>query len=241
MSLRKLCFFTMLAMAVALAALGRSHLPVQGLDLPALDSPPPHPAALLPVQSRDVDNLGAGKLLVASRELGDPNFAKTVVLLLRYDEDGVLGLILNRRTHIPLSQALEGLQAAKDRSDPIYLGGPVETSTVVALLRSPAKLEGAERIFSAVYWISSKTLFEQTISARPDPGVLRVYVGYAGWNREQLRREVKLGSWFIFPADAQTVFNTDPDSMWPQMIRKTELTLARNQPAELTPCAAALR
>jgi hypothetical protein len=85
-------------------------------------------------------------LLVASRNLGDPHFAKTVILLARYDAQGALGLILNRRTDVPLSRVLESPKAAKDRSDPIYLGGPLEMPTVFALFQSPAKLEGAEHV-----------------------------------------------------------------------------------------------
>ena len=165
------------------------------------------PTVFLPVQSKNAKDLGAGKLLVASRGLGDPNFAETVVLLVHYDDEGVVGLILNRRTHVPLSRVLEGLKAAKDRSDPVYLGGPVETPAAFALLQSPAKLEGAEHIFGGVYLISTKTLFEQTFSARPDPGVFHVYLGYAGWTNDQLRREVELGAWFIFPADASERFS----------------------------------
>src|SRR5271169_1039952 len=69
----------------------------------------------LPVQSQNPEDLGAGKLLVASRALGDPNFAKTVVLLVRCDAEGVVGLILNRRTNIPLSRVLEQFESAKDR------------------------------------------------------------------------------------------------------------------------------
>ena len=186
---------------------------------------------ILPVQSRSAKGLAAGKLLVASRELGDPNFARTVILIVHYDAQGVVGLVLNRRTHVPLSQALEGLKGTKDRSDPAYLGGPVDTSVVFALLHSPAKIEGAEHVFSGVYLISAKTLLEQTVSTRPDPGVFHVYLGYAGWNEDQLRKEVELGGWFIFPGDVSTVFNSDPDSLWLKMIRKTELQLARNEPA----------
>ncbi|MGO9402338.1 MAG: YqgE/AlgH family protein [Terriglobales bacterium] len=190
------------------------------------------PTVFLPVQSKNAKDLGAGKLLVASRGLADPSFAETVVLLVHYDDEGVVGLILNRRTHVPLSQVLEGLKAAKGRSDPVYLGGPVETPAAFALLQSPAKLEGAEHIFGGVYLISTPTLFEQTFSSRPDPGVFHVYVGYAGWTNDQLRREVELGAWFIFPADASAVFNSDPDSLWSQMIRKTELKLAGSEPAD---------
>jgi len=189
------------------------------------------PVVFLPIQSKKAEDLGAGKLLVASRQLGDPNFAETVVLLVRYDAEGVVGLILNRRTHVPLSRVLEGIKAAQDRSDPVYLGGPVGTSAVFALFQPPAKLEGAEHIFGGVYLVSTKPFFDQAISARPDPGVFHVYLGYAGWTSDQLRKEVEMGAWFIFPADAGAVFDSDPDSLWSQMIRKTELKLAESEPA----------
>jgi len=185
----------------------------------------------LPVQSKNAKDLGAGKLLVASRGLADPQFAKTVVLLVHYDAEGVVGLILNRRTDVPLSRVLEGIKATKDLSDRVSLGGPVEPS-VFALLQSPAKVEGAEHIFDAVYMISTKPSFEQTISARPDPSGFHVYLGAAGWTNDQLRKELQLGAWFIFQADAATVFNSDPDSLWPQMIQKTELKFAGSGPAD---------
>lgn len=179
-----------------------------------------------PVQFRNPKDLGSGKLLVASRGLADPNFAGTVVLLVHYDDDGVVGLILNRRTDFPLSRALD-LQAAKDRSDRLYVGGPVGTSSVFALLQSAAKPDGAEHVVGPVYLISSKTLFEQTLSKQPDPGAFHVYLGYAGWNPEQLRKEVALGAWFIFPGDVTAVFDSRPESLWPRMIHKTELELAQ--------------
>lgn len=187
---------------------------------------------VIPVQSGNPDSLGPGKLLVASRELADPHFAKTVVLLVHFDDQGVIGLILNRRTQVPLSRVLEGVKAAKDRSDPVYLGGPVDGPAVFALFHSPGKVDGAELVFGGVYLISAKPLFEKTISTRPDPDNFHVYLGYAGWNKEQLRNEVKLGAWFVFPADLGTVFNSDPDSLWREMIRKTEMEMARGQPAD---------
>ncbi len=198
------------------------------------------PAVFLPVQFNNAKDLDAGKLLVASRRLADPHFAKTVVLLTHYDAKGVVGLILNRRTDVPLSRALEGLEVAKHLSDPVYLGGPVGTPEIFALLRSRAKVEGAQHIVGAVYQISTKTLFEQTISARPDPSGFHVYLGYAGWTKDQLRKEVELGGWFIFQADAGTVFASDPDSLWSQMIQKTELNLAGSGPADADRPRAAL-
>jgi len=238
MSLRKLSSFTRLVAILAVGMVGRLDLGVaeflprpnvqpQGSEFAAYES------LFLPVQSRNLEGLRAGKLLVASRDLGDPNFAKTVILLIQYDAQGVVGLMLNRRTNLPLSRVLANDKAAKNLSDPVYLGGPVDTPTVFALLKSPSKIEGAERVFGQVYLISGKTLFEQTISTRPDPGVFHVYLGYAGWTREQLRMEVELGAWFIFPADVNTVFNTDPNALWRQMIRETEMKVAGNEPASV--------
>jgi putative AlgH/UPF0301 family transcriptional regulator len=181
------------------------------------------PALLPPLQQRDPNNLGVGTLLVASRGLGDPHFAETVILLVRHDESGALGLILNRRTNVPLSRVLD---LAKDRSDPVYVGGPVGPDAAFALLQSSTKIEKAENIFGDVYLIADKGLFEQTLARRPDPAVFHVYLGYAGWTQDQLKAEVKLGAWFVFPADSATIFDADPDSLWLQMIRKSELQMA---------------
>ena len=227
MALSKLCFFATLIGAFAILALQPSDAQVQSFN--ALTSNAyrgPSSAAFLPVQSKNLDDLSAGKLLVASRSLGDPNFAKTVVLLVRYDTDGVLGLVLNWRTDVPLSRVLDQLKAARDRSDPAFLGGPMETQVAFALLRSTAKLDGAEQILSGVYLISTRDLFEKAVSNRPDPDIFHVYVGYAGWTKDQLQKEVEGGSWFIFQGDARTVFDSDPDSLWREMIQKTELKLA---------------
>ena len=187
------------------------------------------PALFVPIQFKNPKDLGVGKLLVASRGLADPDFAQTVILLVHYDQEGVLGLVLNRRTDVPLSRVLD-LKSAKDRSDPVYLGGPVEPSTVFALYQSPVKVKAAENVFAGVYLISSKDLFKKVLSVRPDPSVFHVYLGYAGWTPDQLRNEVHLGAWYIFPADTSTVFNSDPDSLWLQMIQKTELQWAKTQP-----------
>jgi putative AlgH/UPF0301 family transcriptional regulator len=178
-------------------------------------------------QTKSTNDLGAAKLLVASRDLADPNFVKTVILLVHDDGDKVLGLILNRRTDVQLSAALPALKAAKGRADRMYSGGPVDATNVFAMLESPAKVEGAPRVFDDVYLILTRALLEQNIAARRDAGVFHIYLGYAGWTGDQLKREVELGAWFVFPADAATVFDTDPDTLWSRMIRKTEQKMAR--------------
>lgn len=216
------------ASALAAAPSQPAKQPDRGLDSSRRKGHLP-PASFAPIQFKDPKNLGLGKLLVASRGLADPAFAETVVLLVHYDDTGVLGLILNRRTDLPLSRVLD-LKAAKGRSDPVYLGGPLQPSAAFALTRSSARMEKAQNIFPGVYLISDKGLFEQALSARPDPGAFRVYMGYAGWTKEQLRDEVQSGAWFVLPADAATVFNSHPESLWPQMIQKTKLQWAKAKP-----------
>lgn len=178
-------------------------------------------------QTKSTIDLGAAKLLVASRDLDDPNFVKTVILLVHDDGDKVLGLILNRRTDVQLSAALPALKAAKGRGERMYSGGPVDATTVFAMVQSADKVEGAPRVFDDVYLILTRALLEQNIAARRDPGVFHIYLGYTGWTSDQLKREVELGAWFVFPADAATVFDTDPETLWSRMIRKTEQRMAR--------------
>lgn len=175
--------------------------------------------------------LAVGKLLIASRDLGDPNFAKAVILLVRYDAGkGAMGLTINKRTDIPLSRVFEDLKEAKDRSDPIYIGGPVELNTVTALLKTSSKPEGAARVFRDVYLISDKDLLTQTLASKADATVFHAYVGYAGWGPGQLEHEVDLGAWHIIAADSASVFHADPDGLWDRLIKQTELQIARAFP-----------
>ncbi len=173
-------------------------------------------------------DLAVGKLLVASRDLGDPNFAKAVILLVRFDADqGAVGLAINKRTDIPISRAFQDLKEAKGRSDPIYIGGPVELNTVMALLKTESKPDGASRVFGDVYLISDKDLLTQTLASKAEAAVFHAYVGYAGWGPGQLQHEVELGAWHILPADAAMVFHADPDALWEKLIKQTELQIAR--------------
>ena len=174
------------------------------------------------------DDLGVGKLLVASRDLGDPNFAKTVILLVHYDEDkGAVGLVLNKRSDVPLSKVFGDLKEASGRTDPIYIGGPVELNTVVALFKSSSKPEGADRVFGSVYLITNKDALTRTLASHAEAEVFHAYVGYAGWGAGQLEHEVELGAWHIMTADVGTVFHADPDSVWPRLIQRTETHIAR--------------
>jgi putative transcriptional regulator len=173
-------------------------------------------------------DLAAGMFLVASRELGDPNFAEAVVLLVRYDQqDGAMGLIVNRRSELPLSRVLSDMKEAKDNADMIYVGGPVEQGAVLALLKSANKPDDSQRVFADVYLISSKALLQKTLAAKTDSVAFHAFLGYAGWGPGQLEHEIDLGAWHIMPAAAGEVFHSDPDSVWPRLIKRTEMRIAQ--------------
>lgn len=182
--------------------------------------------------SSDIDQLAPGRFLVASRDLADPNFAEAVILLVQYsDEHGAMGLIINRRTDVPLSRVFEDLKEAKSHTESIYVGGPVELNTVMALLKTSAKPTDAKRVFGDVYLISSKELLQKTLASSVSPSAFHAFLGYAGWGPGQLENEMGAGAWHILPADAAEVFHSDPETVWPRLIRRTETQIAMAQTA----------
>ncbi|HEV2200826.1 MAG TPA: YqgE/AlgH family protein [Bryobacteraceae bacterium] len=183
-------------------------------------------SAALAAQSTRVQDLGLGKLVVARRNAPDPIFAETVILLVRYENGGTVGLALNRRSKVPVSQALEGLNGSKQRSEPVFSGGPVEPAGVLVLLRANTVPEGADHVIGKVYLVSSKALLEKTLAGKAGPNDLRVYVGYTGWAGGQLESEIKRGFWSIFTGSADLAFDPDPDSLWSRLIGKEDQPIA---------------
>ena len=177
-------------------------------------------------QSKDVKDLGMGKLMVAARGLPDPNFVESVVLLIQYDQQGTVGLMINRRTRAPISRVLQDLNTAKDRSHPAYHGGPVELTAVFGLSRSRKKLDGATSLLSEVYLVSSKALLDKALATSSGPADFRLYLGYCGWAGGQLENEVRHDGWWIFDANPGLVFDSNPDSVWSRLIARTEEQIA---------------
>ncbi|HEV2383505.1 MAG TPA: YqgE/AlgH family protein [Terriglobia bacterium] len=177
-------------------------------------------------QSASSDDLGIGKLLVSSKGLPDPNFAKSVILLIQYDQQGAVGLEINRHTEAPVSRVLQGVDTAKHASDPIYIGGPVEMETVLALVKSQKKPDDSTSVLSDVYLVPTKPALEKALAVGSSGGDLRVYLGYCGWGAGQLENEVRQGGWWIFAANAGVVFDPNPGSLWPRLIVRTEQQIA---------------
>lgn len=186
-------------------------------------------AGLFVVALSQAADLETGQFIVASRELVDPNFAQAVVLIIRYDEEhGAMGLVINRRSDVPLSSLFRDMKEAKNNSDAAYEGGPVEAGSILALMKSASKPDDAEKVLPDVYLVTTKALLAKTLAAKTAAGSLHVFVGYAGWGPGQLEREIDLGAWNIMPAAAAEIFHSDPDSVWPRLIKRTETRIARN-------------
>ena len=167
-------------------------------------------------------DLATGKILVARRHMADRNFAQTVILLVQHDEKGTVGLIVNRPTKIPLSRLTKEFEGVKDRSDPLYLGGPMERSGVMALVRSHTKPEDAKTVFADVYMISVKETLEKAIAAATSSR-LHLYLGYAGWAAGQLEWELGMDSWDVLPPNAGMVFDPHPETLWNRLVERENL------------------
>ena len=173
----------------------------------------------------------AGSFLVARRDLPDPNFARSVVLLLRHDERASMGLVVNRRAHLELGELFPDQKSSAHGADPVFWGGPVGATGVLALWRAQQETE-AERVIPGVYLITTKTLLKKKLAEPADPSRLRVYLGYCGWGPSQLLRELEIGAWHVMRAEERLVFDPEPETLWQRLIARTELIPVRApQPA----------
>ncbi len=162
---------------------------------------------------------------MASRNLGDPNFRESVVLLTRYNAAGATGLIVNRPTNISVNRFLPAVKSGAS----VYFGGPVELNTLIVLHQTESA--ASDRILPGVFMTTQTDAVRKAAAAAPGAKGARVFAGYAGWGAGQLDSEMMMGSWHVFAGDARVVFHSDPESVWQRMIRRTELMIASVLPA----------
>lgn len=186
-------------------------------------------AILVAAQSKKPEDLAAGKILVTTRGTLDPVFAESVVVLVRLDQNGALGLMLNRRSAVPISEALHDLPGAGAHSDPVFVGGPVELDTVFALTRAAHPPQGAMAVFGKIYLVTAKPDLEKALAEASGQGQLRIYLGYCGWGPHQLENEVMHGGWHIFNRSEDLTFDPQPATLWPRLVGKAESQVARTR------------
>ncbi len=161
-----------------------------------------------------------GHLLVATPGLRDPNFERTVVLLVAHEGGGALGVVLNRPTEVPVGEVLGSWGGIASEPGVVFEGGPVQPEAAICLARVLSQ-SGDTRGFSRV----EGTLGTVDLSADPD-GMredlieVRVFAGYAGWGAGQLEGEITGGSWLTFKALPSDPFTDRPDDLWPMVLRR---------------------
>jgi len=157
-----------------------------------------------------------GSLLVATPTLLDPNFRRTVVLLLEHTEEGAVGVVLNRPSETPTGQAIPDLAEVVADDDPVFIGGPVSPGSVIAL-GDHREADGLDVVCGTVaaveFGTSPQELAEQVIR-------VRAFAGYAGWGSGQLEGELEEEAWITAAALADDVFTPDPDGLWSQVLER---------------------
>ena len=167
----------------------------------------------------------AGELLVATPLLGDPNFRRTVVLVVEHEPgEGTLGVVLNRPTEVSVRQVLEPWTELATGPSVVFTGGPVSPTSALALALARGDgeplgwrpLEGGPRMsrLGLVDLEAPPEVIAAEITS------LRVFAGYAGWGSGQLQAEIDEGAWYVLPGDPGDPFMAEPRRLWQAVLRR---------------------
>jgi putative transcriptional regulator len=164
------------------------------------------------------DSVEDGTLLAASPDLKDPNFARTVILVLRHDENATLGVVINRPTSLDPSKVFPELADLGGYSGKLFRGGPVDATRVLFLVRglAAAAVQGPE-ILDKVFLSGDPEALPDLARLADGPADLRIYAGHAVWTAGQLAREIQQGAWRVVPGTADLVFHAEPAKLWEQL------------------------
>lgn len=162
-----------------------------------------------------------GQVLVSAKHLRDPNFYKTVVLMVEHGTDGAMGIVINRPSSILVTHALAGHFQLPECTDLVYCGGPVEPAGLIILHDAPDVEERQLEVVEGLYLGCSAEAFEEVVrrSQGEEQSIrFRVFSGCAGWSPDQLEGELERGDWFVHPATQELVFDEDPYELYETML-----------------------
>jgi putative transcriptional regulator len=167
----------------------------------------------------------SGRLLVATPLLGDPNFRRTVILLVEDEpEEGTLGVVLNRPTQVQVGQVLESWTDLVTGPTVVFKGGPVAPNSALALALARGEEEPLGwRSLDGSNLMSRIGLVD--LEAPPEllaGGItsLRVFAGYAGWGPGQLKAEIEEGAWYVLAGEPSDAFLAEPERLWGAVLRR---------------------
>ncbi|MGB5248524.1 MAG: YqgE/AlgH family protein [Gammaproteobacteria bacterium] len=162
----------------------------------------------------------AARFLVAVRDLPDPNFAKSVVLIIRHDKDGAMGIIVNRPTRVTPREVMPDIDQLADYGGPVFFGGPLMLDRMMVLFRSDTAPDTGDAIaVTGDVYISAS---EKALLALPANDFaterMRIFAGHAGWAPGQLDREIAAGGWHVVPAQIDLLFKTPEGPDWQRLL-----------------------
>ncbi len=158
-----------------------------------------------------------GQLLIAGPSLLDPNFWRTVVLVVEHSEDGAFGLVLNRPSETSVGEAVQQLDNLVDPSNPLFIGGPVQPSSVIVLGQFEDPSDAALVAFDDVGVLGTDSALDQgSVGLRAG----RAFVGHAGWGPGQLDSELERGDWILEPARLDDAFSEESRDLWHDVLTR---------------------
>ena len=157
-----------------------------------------------------------GKLLVASPALADPNFARAVILITEHNEDGALGVVLNRPSETDVDEVAPELSSVAD-GEPVFIGGPVQPKALVVLAEFADPEAAAWIVAADVDFVAAETEGDR-LEAAVRRG--RVYAGYSGWGAGQLEAELDEEAWIVEPPLPTELFPNDPLTLWRDVLER---------------------
>jgi putative transcriptional regulator len=162
-----------------------------------------------------------GRLLVATPLLTDHNFERTVVLMLEDNEEGALGLVLNRPSPLEVGEPLPDWADLSASPPVVFVGGPVSRSSVIALARCSDDPDVSADTWTSVLGpIGVLDLTADAALLHTVVGDVRVFAGYAGWGAEQLVAEIGEGAWFVVDAQPSDAVTEEPEQLWRDVLRR---------------------
>jgi putative transcriptional regulator len=172
--------------------------------------------------------IASGSLLVASPELADPNFSHSVVLVLRRDDNGAIGVVINRVTSLAPSKIFPELAPTLGSyAGKLYRGGPLAPSRLLFLVRglAAATVNGPE-VADKVFLAADPDSLPEILRLSTGPDEFRMFAGHAEWTAGQLDSEVKHGAWRVVPATAELVFSDKPTKLWETLSTRADQVTA---------------
>jgi putative transcriptional regulator len=159
-----------------------------------------------------------GTFLIATRALTDPNFLQSVILMVKYDDEGSMGLIINRPTEVRASDLLPSMDGLADFTEMIHIGGPVAAYGIILLFSSNSPPDDAEHVIGNVYLSGNHEFLQTIVSNTESVQQVRLVAGHAGWGPGQLENEITRGDWRVMPANETTIFSEEPLRLWQRLL-----------------------